>query len=237
MRLLLQYRTGDPRHQHSDVSDEAIRRVLGGLGWLPSDYAFASTKLKEIIERMPTTIRSQVSGGNPILISTRPGTWGVVSQEQHNRVYIRLLHDDLRTLRGEAEEVVVRFPDAFRAEFDRDLGFEPEVVIRRFDSEERMVAGEVQNLRDYRFVKYLRHLRMRELLTVTVLSVLTLLGIGGSVLLFVSESSSAADYWRGFLDRAGTTFFTATLTVLITTFLDYRAWTNLKTRIKWKFDD
>jgi hypothetical protein len=218
------------------VAHEAVRNVLAGLGWLPTDHAFAQTKLKEIIERLPGTIRDEVAGAKPILITTRPGTWGVVSHEKHNRLHIRLLHSDLQTLREEAEEVVAKFPSAFEAEFNRDLGFEPEVVIRRFDSEERMVAGQVQDLRNYGFRRYLREVRKRERTTMLLLCALTALTVGGSILMFLLADNPTTSYWRGFLDRGGTTFLTAALTILIAMVLEYRAWTNTKIRIKWAWN-
>lgn len=235
MRLLLRYITGDPKHPHTDVSNDGIRNVLSGLGWLLTDDEFAKKKLAECIQRMPETIRDQIAGANPILISTRPGTWGVVSHEQRNRVHIRLLHNDLQTLREEAEEVVAKFPAAFMAEFDRDLGFEPEVVIRRFDSEERMVAGAVQRIRDFGFWRYLRQERRREYLTISTLFLLTASTVTGSITMFFADTSLTADYWRGFLDRGATTFLTAALTILINMILEYRAWSNLRVRIKWAF--
>lgn len=233
MRLLLRYITGDSKHPHTDASDEGVRSVLAGLGWLPTDHEFARTKLKEIIDRLPTPIRDQVAGANPILITTRPGTWGVVSHENRNRLHVRLLHSDLQTLREEAEEVVAKFPFAFAAEFNRDLGFEPEVVIRRFDSEERMVAGQIQDLRNYGFLRYLHHVRRRELATMLLLCSFTALTIGASILMFALADGPTPNYWRGFLDRGGTTFLTAALTILITMVLEYRAWTNTKIRIQW----
>lgn len=236
MRLLLRYITGDPGHPHTDASNEGVRNVLAGLGWMPSDVKFSKVKLTEIIDRLPSTIREQVAGANPVLISTRPGTWGIVSHENRNRLHIRLLHDDLQTLREEAEEVVVKFPDAFGAEFERDLGFESEVVIRRFDSEERMVAGRVRRMRDYGFWRYLREERRRELMTMYSLALFTLMTLVGSIVLFFVTSSTTFDYWRGFLDRASTTFLTAALTILINMILEYRTWANSRVRIKWTFE-
>jgi hypothetical protein len=236
MRLLLRYITSDPRHPHTDASVDSLKNVLSTLGWLPTDVEFAARKLAEIIDRLPGTIRDQVAGANPILISTRPGTWGIVSNENRNRLHIRLLHDDLQTLREEAEDVARQFPEAFQAEFDRDLGFEPEVVIRRFDSEERMVAGKVQDVRNYGFFQYLKRVRRREFLTIVSLSILTTLSVASSVPMFLWGSSDSLDYWRGYLDRGATAFLTATLTILITMMLEYRAWSNLRVRIKWAFE-
>ncbi|WP_143116018.1 hypothetical protein [Lentzea xinjiangensis] len=210
--------------------------MLSELGWLPTDAGFAAAKLAEIIEHLPGTIRAQVAGAEPILISTRPGTWGIVSHENSRRLHIRLLHDDLQTLREEAEDVVRQFPEAFHVAFRRDLGFEADVVIRRFDSEERMVAGKVQDVRDYGFWRYLKRVRRREFLTMTTLFVLTSLSVASSVLIFSLWSSHAFDYWRGYLDRGATAFLTATLTILITMILEYRAWSNLRVRIKWAFE-
>lgn len=233
MRLVLRYITGNSKHPHTDASGEGVRSVLAGLGWLPSDENFATSKLKEILDRLPTAIRDEVIRAHPVLITTRPGTWGVVSHENRNRLHIRLLHSDLQTLREEAEEVVAKFPAAFATEFNRDLGFEPEVVIRRFDSEERMVAGKVQPLHNYGFWRYLRTIRRRELATMTLLYCLTALTVCGSVAIFGLSNGEVATYWRGFLDRGGTTFLTAGLTILITMVLEYRAWTNTKIRIHW----
>jgi hypothetical protein len=235
MRLLLRYVTGNPKHPHTDVSDDGVRNVLEGLGWMLTDADYSKTKLAEIIYRLPVTIRDQVAASNPVLTSTRPGTWGIVSHEKRNRLHVRLLHDDLQTLREEAEEVVANFPDAFEAEFDRDLGFEPEVVIRRFDSEERMVAGQVRRLHKYGFWRYLREERRRELLTMITLTLITVAALAGSIPLFFA-SSATHDYWRGFLDRASTTFLTAVLTILINMILEYRTWSNSRVRIKWAFE-
>ncbi|MEV6336230.1 hypothetical protein AB0M12_16085 [Nocardia vinacea] len=236
MRLLLEYKTGDAEHQHADVKDETVKRVLGGLGWLSTNEKFAETKLKELLGRLPDAIREQVTEANPILIGPRSGTWGVVSHEKANRIHIRLLHDDLQTLRQEADKVVAVFPPAFKIEFNRDLGFEPEVVIRRFDNEDRLVAGVVQQLNDYGFWKYMRKERHRELVTLASLSLLTVATLGASIPMSYFTSGVHADYWRGFLDRFGSTFFTAALTILITVIIEYRKWVNARIRIKWAFD-
>jgi hypothetical protein len=235
MRLLLQYKTADPKHPHTDVHPDDLRTMLGGLGWLPTDEYFAKDKLDAVIQRMPDTIRSQIAGANPILVTTRPGTWGIVSMENRNRIFVRLLHDDLATLRGEAEEVVTKFPEGFEAEFGRDLGFEPEVVIRRFDTEARMVAGEIQLLRNYGLWRYARELRRRELWTFLALAALTVVSVAGSLLMFATHVPANLDYYRGYLDRTGTALLTASLTTIVNLIFEYRAWRNLKVRIKWAF--
>jgi len=109
------------------------------------------------------------------------------------------------------------------------------VVIRRFDSEERMVVGRVQRLRDYGFWKYLRRIRNREFLTIATLSTLTFVTAIASIAVFLTLSSKSADYWRAYLDRGTTTFLTAALTILITMILEYRAWVNLKVSIQWNW--
>jgi hypothetical protein len=146
------------------------------------------------------------------------------------------LHTDLQTVREEAEEVVSSFPDAFEAEFHHDLGFEPEVVIRRFDSEERMVAGRVQRIRNFGFWRYLHQERRREYLTMAIMTLLTLAAVVGSIVTFALTNTINGEYWRGFLDRGGSTLITAVLTLLINMILEYRAWTNERVRIKWAFE-
>jgi len=233
MRLLLRYRTGDPEHPDGDVPPERIRSILSSLGWVPVDSANSKAKLDEVVERMPDTIRKQVQDGQPILIMPRPGLWGIVSGEVHNQLFIRIISEDMSTLHEVAGVIVERFPPAFQRDVGRDLGFDPEVAVRRFDSETRMTVGSVEEAHNAGFWRFARTERRREFVLATSLAAATLFLAGASIAIFLFTGNAGWDYARGYLDRIASAFVTATLTTVINLYFEFRRWRNDKRRVKW----
>ncbi|WP_194906009.1 hypothetical protein [Catenulispora rubra] len=234
MRLLLRYHTGDAHYPDGDVAPDDVRKILGSLGWIPRQSTFADDKLEEIIGKMPDTIKDEIRAGTPVLITPRPGLWGIVSSETQNQLYIRLIDHDMETLRSVADKVVAEFPEAFERQTGRDLGFDPEVAIRRFDSEIRIVVGTIEDAHTTGFLNYARTERPREHFLVLALALLTSLSIAASVIIFAAHDETTWTYWRGYLDRGGTTFLTAALTTIVNLYFEYRNWRNDNRRVRWK---
>jgi hypothetical protein len=233
MRLLLRYRTDDGQHPDSDVTPQQVRKIFGTLGWIPRESDFARQKLTEVIGKLPDTIRDEVIAGDPVLITPRPGLWGIVSSETEHQLYIRLIDHELTTLRSLADLVVDAFPRAFRQETGRDPGFDSEVAIRRFDSEVRLVVGKVEEQHTAGFWQYARMRRRREFLVALLLSFVVAACIGGSIVMFLFTPTVDGDYWRAYLDRTGTAFLAAVLTTLVNIVFDFRSWRDDKRRINW----
>jgi hypothetical protein len=231
--LLLRYHTGDANHPDGDLPVDEVRRILGSLGWIPRQSTFADEKLEEIIGKMPDTIRDEVRAGTPVLITPRPGLWGIVSSETQNQLYIRLIDHDLDTLRSVADKVVAEFPFAFHQQTGRDLGFDPEVAIRRFDSEVRIVVGSIEDAHAAGYLRYAHNERPREYFLIATLVGLTVAFIAASIAIFLAYDDATWTYWRGYLDRGGTTFLTAALTTMVNLFFEYRNWRNDQRRVRW----
>lgn len=233
MRLLLRYRTDDGQHPDGDITHQQVLKILRGLGWMPRENGFATTKLTEVLDMLPEPIRRQVTAGEPILIAPRPGLWGIVSSENEHQLFIRLVDHDLATLRSAADMVVDTFPPAFSRETGRDPEFDPEVAIRRFDSEVRIVVGEIEEKHTTGFWRYARKQRRREYLAGLLLSLMMVAVVVGSLAIFFFAHGTD-DYWRGYLDRVGTAFLTAALTIFINIVFEFRHWRNDKRRINWE---
>jgi hypothetical protein len=233
MRLLLRYRTGDITHPNGDVDGTQVRTILSTLGWLPRDNEFAQEKLREVIARLPDGIQREIRHGDPVLIEPRTGLWGIVSAENHNQLRIRLIEDDLDTLKDVATTVVDEFPIAFHSQCSRDLGFDPEVAIRRFDSEIRIVVGRIEEYHTAGFWRFCRKLRRRESFLTILLVALTVAAVAGAAVMYKLTPHGDWEFWRGYLDRGGTAVLVAALTTVINLYFEFRNWRNDKRRINW----
>lgn len=233
MRLLLRYNTGNANHLDEDLTAEQVRKIFSSAGWIPKNSELAKNKLEKVLNDMPDTIRDEIMSGEPLAIMPLPGLWGIVSSETHNQLYIRLISNDFGELQRVADKVVDEFPGAFRRELDRNPGPDPQVAIRRFDSEIRIVVGTIVDHLTTGFWRYSRTQRRRESLVALSFLALTVLSIGLSALIFRFTNTANWDYWRGYLDRGGTAFFAASLTTLINLYFEYRNWRIEKRHVNW----
>lgn len=232
MRLLLQYVTDE------SIAPDQLKTILSQLGWLPTNADLGERKRLQLLGRLPEEVKDEVTSGNPIAITPRTGVWGLVSTEVENRIKIRLIHNDLDTLRDEANKAVRKFPETFArvtAKDTKNSGFDPQVVIRRFDSEERVIAGTVQLRHLYRFREYLRKMRRREFKLVVNLAIIAGVLALASMLIFWKLQGPTWRYVQGYMDRGATTVLTAVLTTLLVLMFEFREWKNERISIVWNF--
>jgi hypothetical protein len=233
VRLLLRFRTGNHDNPDDDVERAQVEKVLIRLGWLPRDGDFAKEKLDAVVLQMPNGIQAEIRAGDPLVFTPRPGQWGIVSSETHNELKVRLVNDDLDTLKSVATTVVDRLPDAFETVMGHKGEFDSEVAIRRFDSEIRIVVGQIEEYHALGFWRYSRTLRRGQAFVALTLVALTVLVMGASVPMYVLAPDGAWEYWRGYLDRGATALLTAALITLVNINFEFRHWRNEKQRINW----
>jgi hypothetical protein len=215
-----------------------VERVLAAMGWCP-DHPDGSPYLHrrraELVDRLPGTVRAELTACDPVLITTFPNVWGLASFDRRHVLLLCLFSDDLEVVKQQCVQVAAAFPATFeRVVPGQRCEFDPHVEIRRFDGNALVARGLVRDTGRVRFRRYVWAVRRRERVVLLALAGLCASTMGAALLLYLRFPTGDWTYLRGYLDRLSSAVQTAAVIMGVNLVFEYRDWKGSRAVIEWR---
>ena len=214
-----------------------VEGVLAAMGWCPdhpSDSEYLRAKLAAVLARLPDSVRADVAGLDPVLITTFPNVWGLASFDRRHVLMLCLFGDDLEVVKQQCTQIAVTFPRTFaRLLAGRQCDFDPHVEIRRFDGNSLITRGVISSTGHVRFRRYVWAVRRRERVILLALTAVFALSTGVALVLFLRFPGEDWAYVRGYLDRLASAVLTAALITFVNLVFEYRDWKGSAAVVEW----